>query len=180
MILGAVWKLKQSEKSYDSLTSGDQSHELSAVDESLKILDFCGHRNAFARKYANLLKDLRQKFSISQPNSIADNVSPRSSATSVSSPNLARYNTFIESPQSSLDFRAQSQEVFQNIDENMDQDAISPLSFHNDGMRLGHHPSISSDTSVEHWSEEFGIFYPGNESFNDLTSLLQGSDIRRL
>jgi hypothetical protein len=41
--------------------SHDQSMETNAIGTAIKVLDFCGQRNTFARKYSLLIKGLRSQ-----------------------------------------------------------------------------------------------------------------------
>jgi hypothetical protein len=62
MVLAAVWKLKQTGGGYGLPGTYDQqARELAAIDASIQILEFCGHRNPFARRYSILIKDLQRK-----------------------------------------------------------------------------------------------------------------------
>jgi len=62
MILAAVWRLKQNGSGYGLPGTYDQqARELAAIDASIQILEFCGHRNPFARRYSILIKDLQRQ-----------------------------------------------------------------------------------------------------------------------
>ncbi|RDL32394.1 Uncharacterized protein BP5553_08850 [Venustampulla echinocandica] len=61
MILAAVWKLKQNRGGYGMQGPYDQPRELAAIDASIQILEFCGHRNPFARRYSISIKDLQRQ-----------------------------------------------------------------------------------------------------------------------
>jgi hypothetical protein len=61
MILATVWKLNQNGGGYGLQGTYDQGRELAAIDASIQILEFCGHRNPFARRYSILIKDLQRK-----------------------------------------------------------------------------------------------------------------------
>lgn len=166
MILGAVWKLKQSGKGYGSPTAYDQSRELAAIDASTRVLDFCGQRNAFARKYSILIKDLRQQLSKGLPTAAGDVTSSSSAATrhnSLSStPNNPSLTGSSASPANS-ESMAESQ-VFQNLGGAVNQNSISTSPLPNEDMRQSYHPSVGSwNASIESWSEQFGIFYPTND-----------------
>lgn len=177
MILGAVWKLKQSNKGYSSPIIGDQSRELAAIDASTRVLDFCGQRNPFARKYSVLIKDLRQQLSQGLPTAVSNATSPSSAATGVNSLKSTPYNSYLagsSAPPANSDPMAESQ-IFQTMGGTVRQNSIptSPLS--NEDMRRGYHPSVGSfDESIEPWPEQFGIFGSTNDasSFGTLGLIL--------
>lgn len=87
MILAAVWKLKPNGGGYGLPGQYDQAGELAAIDASIQILEFCGQRNPFARRYSILIKDLHRQLvsglsAKASPNS-APPVSSISSSASV-------------------------------------------------------------------------------------------------
>src|ERR1700759_4297417 len=107
MILGAIWNLNESGKGCGSLTFHDQNRELTAIDTSTRVLDFCGQRNAFARKYSIMIKDLRQELSKGLSNAAGD-----VAATRADSLNLIPNNPYpVESSQpiTSSDLMPESQ-----------------------------------------------------------------------
>lgn len=60
--LGITWRLSaQAGSNYAFDTSYDQNTEITAINTAIRVLEFCGQRNAFARKYALLLKELRSQ-----------------------------------------------------------------------------------------------------------------------
>lgn len=61
MILAAVWKEKQSGGGFGLPGQSDAAPELAAIDASIPILEFCGQRNPFARRYAILIKELQRQ-----------------------------------------------------------------------------------------------------------------------
>jgi hypothetical protein len=61
MTLAAVWKFKQSENGPRLPNTQGQLRELTAIDAAIQTLEFCGHRNPFARRYLILIKDLRRQ-----------------------------------------------------------------------------------------------------------------------
>jgi hypothetical protein len=182
MILGAVWKLKQSGKGYGSPIAYDQSRELAAIDTSTRVLDFCGQRNAFARKYSILIKDLRQQLSKGLPTAVGDVTSPSSAATRANSLNSTLYNPSLTGSSASpanSDLMAQSQ-LFQNLVGTVKQNSILTLPLPDEDMRQGYHPSVGSlNASIEPWSEQFGIFYPTNDvsSYGTLGLILRSNVI---
>ena len=157
-ILGDLWKLKQS-KSFNTSLSVDQSREFAAIDESTKILDFCGQRNVFARKYSKLIKDLRLRLSQSQPSSAVDSASPLSVTTHVSSLDLNQYTPIMPSSRASQnpEFMPSSQEGYQDMD--FVQDPGSTLTNENT-KRIQNTALGPLEANGESWAEEFGVFYP--------------------
>jgi hypothetical protein len=144
----------------------DQSRELAAIDASTRVLDFCGQRNAFARKYSILIKDLRQQLSKGLPTAVGDVATPSSAATRANSLNSTPYNPSLTRSSASLanlESMAESQ-VFRNLGSAVNQKSISTPPLPNEDMSRDCHPSIGSlNASIEPWSEQFGIFYPTND-----------------
>jgi hypothetical protein len=166
VILGAVWNLNQSGKGFSSTVVLDQSQELAAIDASTRVLDFCGQRNAFARKYSVLIKDLRQQLSNDPPTTVGDVASTSSAATRAtpldSSPYTLSSTGFSDSP-ANPDSMAESQAI-QNLGGTVEQSSISASTLPNADMRQDYHlPVHSFNASIEPWSEQFGIFYPTND-----------------
>jgi hypothetical protein len=56
VILGITWRMWAQPG-----VSHDQSMETTAIGTAIKVLDFCGQRNTFARKYSLLIKGLRSQ-----------------------------------------------------------------------------------------------------------------------
>lgn len=56
VILGITWRMWAQPD-----VSHDQSMETTAIGTAIKVLDFCGQRNTFARKYSHLIKGLRSQ-----------------------------------------------------------------------------------------------------------------------
>jgi hypothetical protein len=180
VILGAVWKLKQSDKGCSSPIAYDQSQELATIDASTRVLDFCGQRNAFARKYSILIKDLRQQLSNGQPTAVGDVASTSSAATRANSLNSTPFTLsltgFSGSPTNS-DSMAESQAI-QNLGGTVEQSSILTSPLPNADMRQDYHPSIRSlNAGIESWSGQFGIFYPTNDvsSNGTLVSILRST-----
>jgi hypothetical protein len=80
MILAAVWKLKQNGGAYGMPTAYGQTRELAAVDASIQILEFCGQRNPFARRYLIQIKDLQRQITRIQSNEASPNSGPFTSS----------------------------------------------------------------------------------------------------
>ena len=119
----------------------DQSRELAAIDAATRVLDFCGQRNAFARKYSTLVKDLRQQLSKGLPTAVSDEASPSSAASRTTSQSSAPYNWGSSVEQSST--------------------STSPLT--NADMSQGSASIGSLNAGLVPWSEQFGIFYPTDD-----------------
>lgn len=56
VILGLAWRMWAQPSA-----SHDQSTETAAINTAIRVLDFCGQRNTFARKYSLLIKELRSQ-----------------------------------------------------------------------------------------------------------------------
>jgi hypothetical protein len=78
MIAGIAWRMWAQPG-----TSHDQDMETTAINTALRVLDFCGQRNTFARKYSLLIKELRSQLD-GGPSS-AGPISFTTTASSVSS-----------------------------------------------------------------------------------------------
>ncbi|KAH8598368.1 hypothetical protein B0O99DRAFT_614968 [Bisporella sp. PMI_857] len=76
MILAAVWKLKQNEGAYGFPGIYDQARELAAIDASIQVLEFCGQRNPFARRYSVLVKELQRQLALGLPVNTFPNSTP--------------------------------------------------------------------------------------------------------
>ncbi|PMD34572.1 hypothetical protein L207DRAFT_516736 [Hyaloscypha variabilis F] len=73
MVLAAAWKLKQSRSEHGLPGPCDQDREQAALDTAIRTLEFCGHRNPFARRYSSLLRDLQRQLlaaTAAVPNSV--------------------------------------------------------------------------------------------------------------
>lgn len=171
MILGAVLKMKQNDEGegYDSIMSYEQSRELTSIDASTRILDLCGQRIAFARKYSVLIKDLRQNLNKHMLD-LASRVTPPDSAlTQASSLNMPFIDsTFSASPQtpsnSSTSTSTTESQGYQDLVGAMNlNDGTSTPPLHSTNTQPSYYPSIASAT-MEPWSEHLGIFYPTNET----------------
>jgi hypothetical protein len=159
MILAAVWKQKQNGGGgYGLPGPHDQTRELAAIDASIQILEFCGHRNPFARRYSSLIKDLqRQLISglsvTSSPSSAPPPLSSMSSTASV-----------IDSDPASAE-----SSYFQNLRISVEQNGGGggPASLGLSRAFLGQasYPSESSlDVNLEGWSpNQFRTLSPGVE-----------------
>ncbi len=163
MILGAVWKLKHGDNGYDSLIPGDQCRELVAIDESIKILELCGQRIAFARKYSLSIKGLRQQLNRSLPN-IADDVASLSLAAT-GTKEIMPYNAFlIGSSQFPISPGSISESPeFQKTYNDIGQNSTSPSSLFNGDMMRGYNPLVDSlNTSNQPWTGDFATLYPND------------------
>lgn len=151
MILAAVWKLKQNGGGMPGLY--DQSRELAAIDASIQILEFCGHRNTFARRYSILIKDLQRQ--------LVSGLSAKPSPGSA--PSL-----------SSMSSSASESPYFQNLRISVEQSANTPTMGVSRPSFAGQ-PSYTSESSLnislEDWSPgRFGTLSPGDEDSYGLSS----------
>jgi hypothetical protein len=139
----------------------DQSRELAAIDAATRVLDFCGQRNAFARKYSILVKDLRQQLSKGLPTAVSDEASPSSAASRTTSRSSAPYNRSVARSSelsSNSDSTAESL-AFQNRGSSVEQSSTSTSPLTNADMSRGYFASIGSlNAGLVPWSEQFGIF----------------------
>jgi hypothetical protein len=174
MILGAVWNQKQSGNGYGTLMSVDQSRELSAIESAIRVLDFCGQRNPFARKYASLIKDLRHQLDKGLPNAAVSGAYPSSIATQGNFNNFAPYHSSLPgSFQPLTDSGSTESHVVQNTGGTAGQSGTSTSSLSSEDVRLGYDPSAGSlNTGIDSLSEQFGIFYPTNDMSPYGTSVL--------
>ncbi|KAK0106382.1 hypothetical protein ONS96_004014 [Cadophora gregata f. sp. sojae] len=160
MILAAVWKLKQSGGGYGMLGPYDQSRELAAIDTSIQILEFCGHRNPFARRYSILIKDLQRQL-VSGPaatTSPGSDLGPLLSSMS-SSASITDSDPVAESP------------YFQNLRISVEQSSNAPTMGASRPSFTAQTSYTSESLSLEGWSPgQFGTLSPGNEDPYDPTS----------
>lgn len=164
MILGAVWNLKGSGKGQMFY---DQSRELTAIDASTKVLDICGQRNAFARKYSILIKDLRQQLSKGLRNTEGDMATPSSVATCVNSLNMTPcYPSPLRSFQPLITSNSiPESQLFQNITGTTEPNSTSATSLPDEDIGRGYYTSFGSfDTGLNPWPEQSGISYPMNDT----------------
>jgi hypothetical protein len=89
MVLAAAWKLKQSRSEHGPC---DQDREQAVLDTAIRTLEFCGHRNPFARRYSSLLRDLQRQLLASTT------VAPNSVPSLSSSASVADSDPLAESP----------------------------------------------------------------------------------
>jgi len=160
MILAAVWKLKPNGGGYGLPGQYDQAGELAAIDASIQILEFCGQRNPFARRYSILIKDLHRQLvsglsAKASPNS-APPVSSMSSSASVTDSDPA-----VESP------------YFQNLRISVEQSSGPAL-----GLSRTFVGQVSYDSplnmDLEDWPpSQFGTVTSGvEESYDPLSSFV--------
>lgn len=166
MILGAIWNMKQNGGGYDSMVSYDQSRELASIDASICVLDLCGQRNAFARRYSVLIKDLRQNLKKHMLDVTSGVTSSGLALTHTSSLNSPFYNPPLSSPPSNLSTPTTESQAYQNLDGAINSNGGTSTPPLHDANRR---PSIYSSTAstniaMEPWSEHFGIFYPTNDA----------------
>ncbi|RFU29834.1 hypothetical protein B7463_g6509, partial [Scytalidium lignicola] len=100
VMLGLAWKtwsqgLQESPESSSSSQPTSLEPETTAMDTALRVLEFVGQRNSFARKYASLIKDLRRELegsgvptvekasSSTSPSSGAESTSPFTTASQI-------------------------------------------------------------------------------------------------
>lgn len=143
----------------------DQSRELAAIDASIQILEFCGHRNPFARRYSILIKDLQRQL----VSGLSATTSPGSSSgppvTSMSSSaSVTDSNPAAESP------------YFQNLRISVEQSGNAPTM---GAPRPSFTPQTSYTSesplniSLEGWSPgRFGTLSPGDEDPYGMSSLV--------
>jgi hypothetical protein len=158
MILGVVWNRKQS-------GNGDQSRELSAIEASMRVLDFCGQRNAFARKYGSLIKDLRQHLDRGSLNEGGDR-EYSSSASSANFMNLGQIQaSLLASSQPFTESGSTPERQAVRVAGHPDhQSRASRSSLSSEDMMQIYDPSHGPlDARIKSWSEKFGVFYPTND-----------------
>jgi len=151
MILGAIWK----QGSNGLPITHSQSRELTAIDASTGVLDICGQRNAFARKYSILIKELRQQLVQDMTTPISASISPQSS-TQYSNPGSGSYRSPTESD---------SMRDNQNPGNSVEGKSVSASPWPNPDMNRDHRSSVDSPNLNFNspWSEQFGIFYPAGD-----------------
>jgi hypothetical protein len=152
MILAAVWKLKQNGGGYGLPGAYDQqARELAAIDASIQTLEFCGHRNPFARRYSILIKDLQRQLVSGLSTKTSPSSAPPESSIS-SSASVTDSDPAAESP------------YFQNLRISVDQ-SNNGLTFGSSRTFVGQasYSSISpSDMDLEGWPPgQFGTLSPG-------------------
>jgi len=151
MILAAVWKLKQNGGGYGLPGTYDQARELAAIDSSIQILEFCGHRNPFARRYSILIKDLQRQFVSGISTKTSPSSAPPESSMS-SSASVTDSDPAAESP------------YFQNLRISVEQSNNAPT-FGSSRTFVGRasYSSISpSNMDLEGWPPgQFGTLSPG-------------------
>jgi hypothetical protein len=163
IVLAAVWKRKLSLKG-DSLPNGcDLSLEFGQIDSAIRVLDFCGQRNTFARKYSLLIKDLRQQLSKSLPVNIADEVFPSPAAILKASQNSRPYSSSVVGHARSASTAGSP--AFQDQGGTLDPSSIMVSPF-TDSQFTGSPYTGSPYTTagalkagLEPWSEQFESFY---------------------
>jgi len=86
MTLAAVWKIKQNGGVGGSpaATPFEPTHELASIDASIQILEFCGQRNPFARRYLIQIKELRRQIPLTQSSEAPTAPPPFASSSSTS------------------------------------------------------------------------------------------------
>ena len=165
MILGVIWK----QGSNGLPITHNQSRELAAIDASTGVLDICGQRNAFARKYSILIKELQRKLvrDMTTPSSsIATPISPQTSS-SYGNPGIGLYRSPTESD---------SMRDNQDPGNSVEGKSVSTSPWPNPDMNRDHRSSVDSPNLSFNspWSEQFGIFYPAGDvlSYGTINLLL--------
>jgi hypothetical protein len=160
MILAAVWKLKQS-WGYGLPGTYNQSRELAAIDASIQILELCGQRNPFARRYSTLIKDLQRQLvsglSTKASPSSGPPVPSMSSSASVTDSDPAAENPY-----------------FQNLRISVEQSSGPTLGLSRTFVGRASYSSDSPlDINLEGWlPSQFGTLSPGDEEPYGKSSLL--------
>ncbi|PVH68293.1 hypothetical protein DL98DRAFT_522844 [Cadophora sp. DSE1049] len=160
MILAVVWKLKQSGGGYGISGPSDQSLQLAAINTSIQILEFCGHRNPFARRYSILIKDLQRQLvsGLSATISPGSGLGPPLSSMS-SSASVTDSGPVAESP------------YFQNLRISVEQSGNVPTMGASRPSFTPQTSYTSESLSLEGWSPgRFGTLSPGDEDPYDPTS----------
>lgn len=100
MIVATVWERKQFE-GVDNLSSKyGKSDELATIDASIQVLELCGQRNSFARRYLVQIKDLRQQLALFQSSEASSNFEPFTPSVMSSSTSATDSNQVAENPPS--------------------------------------------------------------------------------
>lgn len=168
MILGAVWMRQQRNIGYGSPVTADQSRELSAINAAIGVLDFCGQRNVFARKYASLIKGFRHQLDNGLP-SVALGQAYLSSAPRDTFMNLgSRQSSLAGVSQPPTDSgsipESQGAQGAQGVRGTVDQSGASTSSLSDEDARLAYDPTTAPpNTRVNSWAEHFGAFYPTDD-----------------
>lgn len=85
VVLGLTGRLRaQNEIGHSPWKSPDQSMEIAALDAAVKVLEFCGQRNMFARKYCLLIRELWAQLDEALSNSGRSLVTPPPTSFSAS------------------------------------------------------------------------------------------------
>lgn len=166
IVLGAAWKQKQSCRQESLPVAYDQSRELAAIDTAIRVLDFCGQRNAFARRYSTLVKELRQKLGRGSPSTVSNDASPSSAASRATSQVLTPYNRGVamplELPQNS-DSTSEGL-VLNNQGATVEQSSTSTSPLTNADLGRGLYSSMDLlNTGLEPWFDQDRMFYPTND-----------------
>jgi hypothetical protein len=166
VVLGAVWKQKQSCRQESSPVEYDQSRELAAIDTAIRVLDFCGQRNAFARRYSTLVKELRQKLSRGSSSTVSSVASPSSAASRVTSQGLAPYNRGdVGPPELSQNSDSTGEGlVLNNLGATVEQNSTSTSPLTNADLGQNLYASIGLlNMGLEPWSDQDRMFYPTDD-----------------
>lgn len=160
MILAAVWKLKQNGGGYGLPETYDQARELAAIDASIQILEFCGQRNPFARRYSILIKGLQRQLVLGLSTKASPGSAPPVSSMS-SSASVTDSDPAAESP------------YFQNLRISVEQSDGGPtLGLSRTFVGRASYASDSPlNINLEDWPpSQFGTLSPGTEESYDPTS----------
>lgn len=160
MILAAVWKLKQNGGWHGFPGRNDQARELAAIDASIQILEVCGHRNPFARRYSILIKDLQRQLVLGTSAKTSPSSAPPLSSMS-SSASVTDSDPAAESP------------YFQNLRISAEQSSGPTLGSSRTPVGQASFPSDSPlNISLEGWSpSQLGMLSPGDEDSYSKSSL---------
>jgi hypothetical protein len=150
MTLAAVWKIKQIGGIGGSpAATFEPTHELVTIDASIQILEFCGQRNPFARRYLIQIKELRRQLALVQ-SSEAPPAPPLFASSSTSGTDATMV---MESPN------------FQSLAISSEQSSQSGSAFSRTFTTPGSLSSgLTSDLNLENWpADQFGPMSAAHE-----------------
>lgn len=162
MVLGTVWKRKQSPNVDFPTGVEDLEQELTAIDAATRLLDFCGQRSAFARKYSILVKNLCLKLSKASPRTVSDGASLHSAR--IASQTSTPYSCAGEqSPELSANSTAKSS-LYLNQSDSVPKSShlLSPMTAFD--IDHGYFPPFGySNAQSESWAEDYGLANPNDD-----------------
>ena len=161
MILAAAWKLKQNGGDYEFPGTSDQARQLATINASIQILNFCGQRNPFARRYSILIKDLQQQLVLGASTKASSDSAPPFSFMS-SSASVIDSDPAAESP------------YMQNLRISVEQSSSPPLGLSRTSVGRLSYPSDSPlNINLESWPpDQFGTLGLGDEEPYGKSTLL--------